>query len=116
MFRFLRNLIIFSIMLWLPLQGVAAAAMPVCQNSADHQPAQIEHPAHHNCDQPDGQPVQKASCDNCALCHLCGTSTVADSLTRLQPYGGAVYAPLTDIAVKSFIPEQPQRPPLADLV
>ncbi len=78
--------IILLLIFWLPLQGIAAAGMPLCQSAWQPQHAVIDHPdtaarhatlhqlqATHHVHQhnADGQSGAHASCGECDNCHLC---------------------------------------------
>lgn len=116
----LRKFIAICLMLCLPLQAVAAIAMPFCQFAAaavmtehenmmhcDHVAAQSDHrqapPAHGH-----------DSCDNCGFCHLASAGMIPLSFllpSELPP--ARVYALPPEQSHVSHIPEQPQRPPRA---
>ena len=115
---FLRKLILIFIMLWLPLQGYAATAMPFCQHNESGQQArhdmmhaaqddQHSHPSNDQHTAKGGLP-----CDNCTMCHMCSAiviPTIAVNLTITPDKHFDIPAP---IRFSLVFPEQPQRPPL----
>ena len=107
-------------MLWFPLQGAAAAVLSVCaQENVRHHPAQVAHDSsehHSDChkqhDEKDHQyllfsmPCDDFSCN--AYSHvpipLSHNATVTINTISLIIFHASGFV--------SFIPEQPQRPPL----
>ena len=123
--RFARFLVLFAA-LWLPLQAVAALAMPFCRHGAPQAVVQVEVAAMH-CEHaaehaPEHAPAPTPSsdkagqvchaCDNCSYCHLAGASALPLAMS-VQPEFPAVhdYALPAERTLVSYIPEQPQRPP-----
>jgi hypothetical protein len=119
-----RRTILFLAMLWLPLQGVVAVAMPFCPHSQGHSgissPPQAAHHAHgehspapdsHSSHDPAQPKHSDLSCNGCGVCHLACTPTApATSALEFAP-ADSVYSPLYSTLVRLFIPEQPQPPP-----
>lgn len=119
----LRSLIVWLLLLAVPYQGMAAAAMLACAPSpakAEHQVHQAELPPCHEAAPPaadaetDQKPVPHAKAGTCASCSACGISTAAIP-ARLPAL--AVHAPATVSSPASFghLPsvhlDQPERPP-----
>lgn len=74
--------------------------MQLDQAQPDHQPA--------------GQPHHSAAlCDDCAFCHLGTVFPLPASATTPRLTATPVFHPFVAAHPASFIPEQPQRPPLA---
>jgi hypothetical protein len=135
----MRTLLVGFLLLWLPLQGFAAAwtvscgLQPTEGRSSSGKLGHASHPGmqhamDHGCCQhsgmqsadhrPDPQPTGHSAhdlglCDDCASCHL-GTAfaipvTAVSTVAASKP----VFHPFRVSTPVSFIPEQPQRPPLA---
>jgi len=117
--RWLRLLPLLITALWLPLQAVAAVAMPFCRHAAEQAAAadamtHEEHcpghamesaavPAAIDCDQ---------DCDGCELCHLASAGYMpAAAATAVQPLVGRDFQLRPVLASRSFVPEPPQHPP-----
>lgn len=118
----LRLIVVFAAALWLPLQAVAAAFMPLCQHRAAGGAAELmvlgePHCAMHGA--APGAPADPSSqsqdsCDRCGICHLAGTSALpATPVVRLAvPSAGKDAVPPAPTFL-SFIPEPPRHPPKA---
>jgi hypothetical protein len=119
--RWLRLLPLLITALWLPLQAVAAIAMPFCRHAAG-QAMQLDAAAEAHChdhmagdggETPlPGHAAVDQDCDGCELCHLASAgyllpaAAVAASVTAVRDF---VARPV--LASPSFIPEPPQHPP-----
>jgi hypothetical protein len=107
----MRRLVLILVLLWLPLQGVAAVLMPFCEQA---QPAAAGHAGHHEHQAADQhQPPAPHGCDECGVCHLAcapGMPGAAGLLLGWTANGHTGSAPQ---APPQFIPDQPHRPPLA---
>lgn len=124
----LRRFIVFVLLLWLPLQGMAAVTMPFCRHAGDSgatQPAHDDsHAAHHaHAGHEDGVPADQVPsddhgaglmCNDCGACHLaCAAalrSELAAAALQLITGGLQVRPPL---APPAFVLDQPSPPPLA---
>jgi hypothetical protein len=106
-------------LLWLPMQGYAAQAMPFCQKHHSHEQLAESAPQEgcHGQHNPDhhAQTLVKANlaCDDCSSCHL-----IAQPALIVNPLslGLDIVKPsqtLSNASFLPFFPEQPQRPPLA---
>jgi ferredoxin len=106
----MRRLVLVLVLLWLPLQGVAAVVMPFCKPAHAVPAEHTEHHAHHAGDQHHAPTLH--ACDDCGVCHLvCAPGVPSEAAlsiaqpatehTRFEPRGSP-----------RFIPDQPQRPPL----
>lgn len=117
-----RQIFAILLMLWFPVQGWAALAMPICMHASSHhavaqQDAGLaasvadKHHAHHAPESPaqtvDGQ------CDHCAACHLSHTPTLTPQTLVLSFVVPAQRAESCLVFYYQLFPEQPQRPPLA---
>ena len=137
-----RSILSVAIVLWLPLQGYAAVAMPFCQhnmaaNSAHTHNGTADHSQHHH-DGHSGHMAQTDApndragishtshvgsddtgglrCNNCGACHLaCAPAIVAIVSVPLLITGSVLESALAD-SPQFFYPEQPQRPPLSALL
>lgn len=114
---FLRNFILIFIMLWLPLQGFAAASMSVYPRSeqplppAQHDMTQASRDggyAHHRHDQDSVK--SDLSCDDCVMCHMGMPMVLVSEVFNIKPLSGIHLPPLTRFSQVYL--EQPQRPPL----
>jgi hypothetical protein len=115
----LRLIIVFAAALWLPLQAVAAAFMPMCQHGVAT--GATMHGEQH-CDMHDaasGAPADPSGqapddCDRCGFCHLAGASALpATPVVRLAPPSDGKDAVPPAPTFLSFIPEPPRHPPKA---
>ena len=116
------RLLLILTALWLPLQTVAAVAMPLCMHGAPQQTQQhdeammhCEHgEVHEQTDSAvhDGDANGGHVCNACSFCHLAGVSALPASIlmppVALQAHD---YTLPTAPVLISHIPEQPQRPP-----
>ncbi|HTT40521.1 MAG TPA: hypothetical protein VMH32_22935 [Burkholderiales bacterium] len=131
----LRTIVTAFLALWLPLQGTAAVAMPFCdhtlggntqampqpdrshhQGSASGALATHEHGAAAAHDGRTGPASANLACNDCGVCHLaCAPAAPAAGFVFAMPVLSAPLA--TDVALLApFEPEQPQPPPLIDLL
>lgn len=110
-------------MLWLPLQGAAAAVLSVCvqEKSFTHQhdPSTITSDSHHH----DGCHKQTAEnttdhwldsllqCDDTS-CNAYGNTPILPGYTASVLADAIAVATSYDCGFVSFVPEQPQHPPL----
>jgi len=116
---FLRNLILVFIMLWLPLQGYAAANMPTCQHTTalaeqtQHDVMHADYDAgnvHHGHDR---HPAKgDMSCDNCAMCHLCTAMGMIMFSAALNIKPASHISLPEPTRFSQVYLEQPHRPPL----
>jgi hypothetical protein len=121
--RRVRIFVIGLLMLWLPLQAVAAVSMPFCTHagSADAAYAAVQEQHHHSHSMPDSDShghqadqhpaAGSLQCNDCGVCNLaCAPGVPASAMLPLA-------APVTvepDFLAQShglFVPEQPQPPP-----
>jgi len=118
--------------LWLPLQGFAAVAMPFCKH-AMHGMASIgagnghagqqtvaQHAHHRPGITTDGatpgthhQGSVGLDCNDCGACHLACAPAVLPAQRDLVAMGGKHYTPVSPSIPPLFVPEQHKRPPLA---
>lgn len=132
-----KRFLLFVLVLWLPLQTVAAFAMPYCHRlaaGAGHAPAvvaDVGH-AHHadqghdaNCHQEHASPAchdaadgensgADSVCDDCTLCHLAhgGTLVSPAAARHFDPRAFDYTAPPLP-AAHSYFPEPSLEPPIA---
>jgi hypothetical protein len=123
--RLLHRLFLWIVILWLPLQGYAAVAMPFCKhgmgdtasaqmNAGDHQ-----HHQHHHQGKPGddshrhGGSTMGFSCSDCGACQLaCCSFIPPDTADLTRPLTRGGYDIALPAALYPFIPETPSRPPL----
>lgn len=102
----LRRLLIWCLMLALPVQSLAAAAMRSC-HSADVGQAVTAHAGHH----PDAVSADSSDrCSACALCHL-GAAWIPVPPATPEMASGWQAVTLTAPTVHSFVPGGLERPP-----
>ena len=107
--------------LWLPLQAVAAVAMPFCRHAAE-QAVPAEAMAHE--DHCPGHAVEapatpaaagidcEQDCDGCELCHLASAGYMpAAAPTTAHLPAARHFEAISVLASPSFIPDPPQHPP-----
>lgn len=116
----LRNFILGFLLLWLPLQGLAAAGMSYCRH--DHTPPAVQagmsgHHGDHDCchDQDSPSASHQTPCDDCGYCHLAGAPALLTTPVGLGYDASFSFKFVFDTHFPLFYPEQPQRPPLAFL-
>ena len=116
--------IVFMLLLWLPLQGLAALTMPFCRHALDagaqqaaHGQADAEH-AHHDHGTPTDQPRPGdqqggLSCNDCGACHLACAAVMlpAPVLGTLAAVAGRLHA-APPLAPPAFVLDRPYPPPL----
>jgi hypothetical protein len=117
--HYLRKLILGFLLLWLPLQGFAAAGMSFCQHDHTPPPAaqagmQDQH-AGHDCghDQDSPSATTQTQCDDCGYCHLGGAPALLPKPADLSDIASFSFKFAFDTHFPLFFPQQPQRPPLA---
>ncbi len=122
-----RKLILVLIMLWLPLQGVIAAVMPLCVQvkdfgvnldappvttiAGDHQHDVCHKQSMQSMDSTIDNVTSNLPCDG-TPCNTCSATILSASSTAI-PTGGSSYAISFNSHFTSFVLEQLQRPPLA---
>lgn len=102
----------------LPLQGIAAVTMEHCPHNAgtiqslapvaDHGDDGHAHP--HSAP---GQAGGETMCLDCSPCHLCSAFALPIAPVALSSNAGFPLLPVLAASFSGFLPEQPQRPPLA---
>lgn len=119
--RWLRLLPLLITALWLPLQAVAAVAMPFCRHASEQAAAADAMTHEEHCPGHAMESVAVAvsaaidcdqDCDGCALCHLAGAGympAAATTTAHLPLARDFVASPV--LASPSFVPEPPQHPP-----
>jgi len=104
-----RSLLVWCVLLAVPFQGFAAAAM-ACAHGAGHAARVATPPCHQGAEQPDA-PAGDKKCGNCAACSV--GAAIAPTLLQTAgddvPRGPRPAAPITRIAL--FDPDLPERPP-----
>lgn len=113
--RWFRLLPLLITALWLPLQAVAAVAMPFCRHATEQAvPVAAMTPEGHCA----GHAAEAAptpgdqDCDGCELCHLAGAGYMPAAVAttaHLPATRNFVASPV--LASPSFVPEPPQHPP-----
>jgi hypothetical protein len=124
--RRIRIFVVGVLMLWLPLQAVAAVSMPFCAHgtagSTTLAPSEEHH--HHAESGPASGPhaghgdqhtaaADLQPCNNCGVCNLaCAPAVPAAAVVISAPFGD-VQPQFSRQFPELFIPEQPQPPPNA---
>lgn len=110
-----RTLLVWFVLLALPFQGYAAAAM-ACAHGFNPvaQPAQASPPCHGAAHDEDAQPVHE-KCGNCAACSVGAAIAPAlpDTAAPACPRGPCPSTPVAPLA--AFNPDLPDRPPRPSL-
>lgn len=116
--RLVRVLMLFAA-LWLPVQTMAAKAMPLCRHAlehANHAAATAQLESHcHEAGSVDAPQVHDAGCDNCEMCHMASVGFMPSAPLASAPvpenrhFGREAFS-----APPSHIVEPPQRPPRVD--
>ncbi|RLJ68510.1 hypothetical protein [Sulfurisoma sediminicola] len=116
--RWFRLLPLLITALWLPLQAVAAIAMPYCRHAAEQVVALDASASEAHCrghagnDAPSAGAAADQDCDGCELCHLASAGYMLPAVAmagHLPPARDFEARPV--LASPSFIPEPPQHPP-----
>ena len=122
-----QTVLVAVMILWLPLQGYAALAMPFCRHglhasASEHAPAQargethrgdtgrhhVVHVAlHHH------GTVDSLACNDCGVCHLASSPTAPTSASTIQALCANYFAQFSPTLPPLFVPEQHTPPPLA---
>ena len=119
---YLSNWILIFFILWLPIQGVTAAVLSVCAQddfSTHHDvtlTAAVDSHHHADCHKQsaNGSPlVTSLPCDDTSCNAYNNTPILSDHAAPLLTNEPSVMMAL-NTGFTSFVPEQPQRPPLAD--
>jgi hypothetical protein len=117
--RWLRLLPLFFAAFWLPVQAIAATAMPFCRHGEAHRAmpavvavgaeAGMEHCALHGAPAPADHGL---NCDDCGFCHLSGASflTAVGQAPAARPASRDFQA-WPELAPASIILEPPRYPP-----
>jgi len=126
-----RAIVLSFVLLWLPVQGLAAVAMPFCQHALGHSAAvqtsgadndHQHHGQHHHHDKHSSNADHSRdlptglSCNDCGSCHLACSPVVPCAIVAVLPSWGHVYNPRLLASDSLFIPEQLKPPPLTAIV
>ena len=132
-----RKLLLICLMLWLPLQGYAAATMPFCQHNAPKSqgPQSNQHAQHQMPQQAPEQAQGQAqngqdphaghaqhhgkgstACDNCTLCHMCSAMALPSFAAPVSVKPTHLFNIPSQVSFSPIFLEQPQRPPLVQSV
>lgn len=106
----MKNFLALVLLLSLPLQGVAAVAMPFCQHKpAAHLAAMTDqgHAPHQH-----AQQKNTLACDDCAFCQLCAAPALPTIAAVTLTHTTTTLNPEPPVHFFLFIPEQPKHPPL----
>lgn len=114
-----KTFLLILLALWLPLQAVAAAAMPFCRHAAE--PAtqteatqQSEHCLEHARSAAGDAAEASGSdlaCDNCEMCHLASSGYLPITANGLALTAASAYMALPALAPLSHIGDPPLQPP-----
>jgi len=118
----MRSTIALLMILWLPLHGFAAVAMPFCQHanaSGNAAEPHAQHGGHDHHQAATASPTgaQHASsgllaCNDCGACHLACTPAAPSSALAVDSGATYAYSERSAALPPLFIPEQPHHPPL----
>jgi hypothetical protein len=127
----LRRLVVCLLLLWLPLQGMAALTMPFCRHgqepgaaAATEHAAQLHtahvHAGHRHDPGPPAQPgaeqppaADHLACNECGACHLaCAPAVPSHAAEGLAPLPGTPRLGPPPCAPPAVVLEQPNPPPL----
>lgn len=113
--RRIRSILMILLALWLPLQAVAAWAMPFCAHAAaavsEDAQAMPAH-CHHEAEAAPASTAAGFDCDNCGMCHLASAGYLFASAQPLAISPAAakpLFPPL--MSHRSYIGDPPQHPP-----
>lgn len=111
----LRAFVLLLAALWLPLQTLAAMAMPLCRHAIE-QPAEVVASPCHEHESEHGQAADAsgsgATCDNCELCHLaCAGFMPSAPLSGAAAASGSGYLLPVGVVPPSHVGEPPHHPP-----
>jgi hypothetical protein len=130
-----RTLLALLMILWLPVQGYAAIAMPFCEhamhgapvghisvaavqgvgdgNTRDHAHHSAVSSSEHASPAGNHHDSPAADCNDCGACHLACSPAVPPVRHDLAPAQRERFALASPAVPPLFVPEQPKRPPLA---
>jgi len=132
-----RTVVTALMLLWLPLQGLAAVAMPFCKHGLKlSAPAQTTaeahvhaHPQHAHSGELGSSNLHQhhaahgthgdydsssgLACNDCGACHLACSPTAPTSRSAANSVGTQTFTPISPTLPPIFIPELDHRPPLA---
>jgi hypothetical protein len=136
--RVSRPIVALLMILWLPLQGVAAVAMPFCKHAFAppasagataqtnlHDGTQHAHHGHsgsssHQHDAADTGAQDREdsglACNDCGACHLACSPAAPASSAIVGAIDAEGFVQSSPTLPKLFIPEQRNRPPLTAIV
>lgn len=114
--RWLRLLPLFFAAFWLPLQAIAATAMPFCRHGEAHRAVPpvvaadpMEHCAMHGAPAADDHGL---NCDDCGFCHLAGAGFMpAAAPAAAVPPSHPDFQSWPELAPAGVVPEPPRYPP-----
>lgn len=119
-----RKFVIIVLMLWLPLQALAAVSMPFCAGMAGSAPTSAHAHHQHEGSTPAGNSYGSAhsdhrhaaagtlqQCNNCGACNLACALGVPVSTQLLTQVAPTVQLHFSAHSPGLFIPDQPQPPP-----
>ncbi|MDP1956961.1 MAG: hypothetical protein Q8J75_02130 [Rhodocyclaceae bacterium] len=117
--RRLNSYMLILIALWLPIQAVAAMAMPYCRHagepSAQTEAVHSAAPCHEHADvavgAADVSSTGDLGCDNCEMCHLASAGYIPSAVANLPLPVASVFVARPMSALRSHIAEPPQQPP-----
>jgi hypothetical protein len=119
-----RRLVLCLLIAWLPVQGLAAVAMPFCKHMQDgsgsHRimPAGNDHHQHggHGEELDHHAGFAGIACDDCSACHLAsGSLMLTADVVIVEIRAEHALHPRACALRYFFFPEQPSRPPLTTI-
>lgn len=133
--RWWRSILTALMILWLPLQGFAAVAMPFCKHGfhasvhaigqsplahaekTRHVHADTQNTTESNTLHADTHHTEGSlACNDCGVCHLACSPLAPNSLNTIERVCGQSFMQFSRALPPAFIPEQHTPPPLGAIV
>jgi hypothetical protein len=109
----MRSLALLLLLVWLPLQGVAAAAMPFCEHQQAPAGAADRHDGHPQDHRSADHGVPAGNCDDCGVCQLACAPAMPSQSTVPAMSAATQRAAFECGTPPPFVPDRLHRPPLA---
>jgi hypothetical protein len=110
----MRSLALLLLLIWLPFQGVAAAAMPFCKHQQVPAGLADQHAGHHD---PGHEMADHGAapggCDDCGVCQLACAPAVPSQSTLAAITPDTEHVAFECGALPPFVPDLLHPPPLA---
>jgi hypothetical protein len=109
----MRSLALLLLLIWLPLQGVAAIAMPFCGHQQVPAGAAGGHDGDHHEHASADHAVPPGNCDDCGVCQLACAPAMPSQSSLPAMSAATQRATFVRGMPPPFVPDPLQRPPLA---